>query len=1092
MHFSPPVHGRCHMGSDLKSGESSGQENNCMAASEFELENVSAMLDESSMEEVSPAESDTLHFLSLSDWPDMSYDVSSQDISIHIPLHRLLALILQNALRRCYGEPIVADSNSAAFANPIPSIKLDFFGHFLGSCHPNGFSGFILEYPLRIRVFCAQEHAGMWRKNGDAVILAYEWYRSARWSEQSLELDLFLLQCCAALAPPDHYVTRILERFGLSSYLSLNLEQSNEFEPILVQEMLSLIIQIIKERRFCGLTTAESLQRELVYKLAIGDATHSQLVKSLPRDLSKNDQIQKILDNVAVYSHPTGMKQGKYSLRPTYWKELDLYHPRWNSKDLQVAEERYLRFCSVSALITQVPKWTMIYYPLRGVARIATCRVTLRIVHAVLYYAACSGKMTGSRAPDGVLITALHLLSLALDICSSQKESVDQSWYSEDRIPLLAFSCRDTGIGQNDNFDDWSLLALLVFVMRTHKNDNFENLMEAGSCNISSLIESLLKKFAELDKGCLTKLQKLAPEVVNNLSQSVVSCDKGGQASAFDSEKRKAKARERQSAILEKMRVAQTKFMASVGSTTNDDMDGSNIGQETSPFEVGHGSEELAKDVCSLCRDPNSRRPLSFLILLQKSRLLSFVDKGPPSWQQNCQSKRHGSTTANELGMPVGCSSVSGDSELSSSSQLSQLVQNAVNEFASDARPGEIDAFVEYLSARFPLVRNIQIPCTSYDQRERAKHSFETLEEHVYMSIQKEIKDNSVVTTSIPGEEINEVADGSIISHRNPESFLLRRYVAALSRKTTEYPLASENEAVNDRASSESTSQILPHDGFGPSDCDGMHLSSCGHAVHQGCLDRYLSSLKERSVRRIGFEGGHIVDPDQGEFLCPVCRGLANSVLPSLPGDSLIKRHTLMSVGSSPHASGSLAIPEKVTQLHLQEGLFLLQSSAKMVGKREIFKAYSLPQSRDVKTYLEPVICTLSGMYIPDGREKFAGSARNSRSIILWDTLRYSILSAEIAARCAKTSMTRVYNLESLYNELKSSSGFIYSLLLKIVQSIRSTNAIDVLLRFRGVKLFAESICSGISVDKISSETSEQGGKAAFIAAPLTMPQYHW
>lgn len=48
-------------------------------------------------------------------------------------------------------------------------------------------------------------------------------------SEQGLELDLFLLQCCAALAPADLYVRRILERFGLSDYLFLSLERSSEY-----------------------------------------------------------------------------------------------------------------------------------------------------------------------------------------------------------------------------------------------------------------------------------------------------------------------------------------------------------------------------------------------------------------------------------------------------------------------------------------------------------------------------------------------------------------------------------------------------------------------------------------------------------------------------------------------------------------------------------------------------------------------------------------------------------------------------------------------------------------------------------------------
>lgn len=73
--------------------------------------------------------------------------------------------------------------------------------------------------------------------------------------------------------------------------------------------MLTLIIQIVKERRFCGLSTADNIKRELVYRLAIGDATHSQLLKSLPRHLAKSNQLQEVLDMLAVYSNPSGMKQ---------------------------------------------------------------------------------------------------------------------------------------------------------------------------------------------------------------------------------------------------------------------------------------------------------------------------------------------------------------------------------------------------------------------------------------------------------------------------------------------------------------------------------------------------------------------------------------------------------------------------------------------------------------------------------------------------------------------------------------------------------------------------------------------------------------
>lgn len=53
-------------------------------------------------------------------------------------------------------------------------------------------------------------------------------------SEQGLELDLFLLQCCGALAPADSYVNKLLSRFGLSNYLSLNPDVTNEYVPIVL------------------------------------------------------------------------------------------------------------------------------------------------------------------------------------------------------------------------------------------------------------------------------------------------------------------------------------------------------------------------------------------------------------------------------------------------------------------------------------------------------------------------------------------------------------------------------------------------------------------------------------------------------------------------------------------------------------------------------------------------------------------------------------------------------------------------------------------------------------------------------------------
>ncbi|XP_008442546.2 E3 ubiquitin-protein ligase PRT6 isoform X1 [Cucumis melo] len=1002
-------------------------------------------------------EIDALHFLSLSSWPNIVYDVSSQDISIHIPLHRLLSLLLQKALSSCFSESGVPSATGASSSN-LSSEYVDFFKSVLTDCHPYGFSSFVMEHPLRIKVFCAEVNAGMWRRNGDAALLSCELYRSIRWSEQCLELDLFLLQCCAAMAPPDLYVRRILERFRLSDYLSLNVERPSEYEPILVQEMLTLIIQVVNERRFCGLTIAESLKRELIYKLAIGDATHSQLVKALPRDLSKCHQLQEILDTIAVYSNPSGFNQGMYSLHWKYWKELDLYHPRWSLRDLQVAEERYLRSCGVSALTSQLPKWTKIYPPFRGLARIATCKTVLQFIRAVLFYSVFAEISTKSRAPDSVLLSALHLLALALDVCFQQKESRDQSFDAPDSIPLLLFAAEEIEEGLAYGFGRQSLLSLLILLMKMHKKEGRENLLEAGSCNLSSLVESLLKKFSEIDSHCMGKVQQLAPEILGYLSQSVPTSTTSRPAETSDSEKRKAKARERQAAILEKMRAEQSKFLASVDASVDDD--DTEFGQEPEKPNVSDDAEQ-SETVCSLCHDSSSSVPISFLILLQKSKLVSLIDRGPVSWDQPYWRDEHASTTSKRDIDQSGVSTSSAGSVVISSPQLAELIQNAVKEYTNHGLPGEVGAFLDFLKSHFPPLRDIQVPGTSNVKGEKIIFSFDTLEEDIYLSVFKEMHD-TLHSKFHEGEKISTVASGE-----DSRSVLHVKYIAALSRELAENRSTSES-ARNVHMPVESSQPTILNE-IGPIDCDGIYLSSCGHAVHQGCLDRYLSSLKERFARRIVFEGGHIVDPEQGEFLCPVCRRLSNSTLPAFPREfQKIWNPRTSSVGTLSHVSGHLnKSNERVNPLYIQEAVALLQSAAKAVGKNNVLKDISVHRHKKVSRNLEAVSLVLSKLYFSWKQDKLISSSRVNPSILMWDTLKYSLVSMEIAAR-SKTDMNPSIGLNTLYKELKTSGGFVLSLLLKVIHSVKCEDSLLLLQRLCGIQRFADSICSGMSNENAS------------------------
>jgi E3 ubiquitin-protein ligase UBR3 len=55
----------------------------------------------------------------------------------------------------------------------------------------------------------------------------------------------------------------------------------------------------------------------------------------------------------------------------------------------------------------------------------------------------------------------------------------------------------------------------------------------------------------------------------------------------------------------------------------------------------------------------------------------------------------------------------------------------------------------------------------------------------------------------------------------------------------------------------------------------GVHVQSCGHHVHLSCHESYLKSLAPTRPQNLNIE--------HGEFSCPRCRQLANSVLPLSP-----------------------------------------------------------------------------------------------------------------------------------------------------------------------------------------------------------------
>eukprot|EP01119_Soliformovum_irregulare_P010036 TRINITY_DN2433_c0_g1_i1.p1 TRINITY_DN2433_c0_g1~~TRINITY_DN2433_c0_g1_i1.p1 ORF type:complete len:1610 (+),score=459.01 TRINITY_DN2433_c0_g1_i1:619-4830(+) len=63
----------------------------------------------------------------------------------------------------------------------------------------------------------------------------------------------------------------------------------------------------------------------------------------------------------------------------------------------------------------------------------------------------------------------------------------------------------------------------------------------------------------------------------------------------------------------------------------------------------------------------------------------------------------------------------------------------------------------------------------------------------------------------------------------------------------------------------------------------GIEMSSCGHVIHAECFERYQASIQQRARSMEMYEGRGVVNVEQGEFLCPLCRTISNTVVPTVP-----------------------------------------------------------------------------------------------------------------------------------------------------------------------------------------------------------------
>ncbi|KAL4165891.1 hypothetical protein KRP22_014598 [Phytophthora ramorum] len=157
----------------------------------------------------------------------VKYDVSTQPVSFHYPLHGLLASFLIESL---YYGPSPAPGSAIPWITNWSVLLDKSMAKVLQLSEGEEQNEFVrhkktmliygmMEYPLRSLVLCAQISCGLWIRNGQNMQRQMLNYTSPPWCSELRDLDLFLVQVSATIVGFPKFLTIFFDRFGLSEWL---------------------------------------------------------------------------------------------------------------------------------------------------------------------------------------------------------------------------------------------------------------------------------------------------------------------------------------------------------------------------------------------------------------------------------------------------------------------------------------------------------------------------------------------------------------------------------------------------------------------------------------------------------------------------------------------------------------------------------------------------------------------------------------------------------------------------------------------------------------------------------------------------------
>ncbi|XP_070697048.1 E3 ubiquitin-protein ligase UBR2 isoform X3 [Pempheris klunzingeri] len=180
----------------------------------------------------------------------------------------------------------------------------------------------------------------------------------------------------------------------------------------------------------------------------------------------------------------------------------------------------------------------------------------------------------------------------------------------------------------------------------------------------------------------------------------------------------------------------------------------------------------------------------------------------------------------------------------------------------------------------------------------------------------------------------------------------------------------------------------------------GIHTASCGHIMHATCWQRYFEAVQLKEQRRQQRLRGHTsYDVENGEFLCPLCECLSNTVIPLLP-------HTHSPDHSVDHPSLEVWLKmtsQQIAALHSahrkqSEGVAEGAEPAIPEGFKVDFRPHgdvTLPLRKPFSSSVSAMITTFSMSTYKVGLKVNPNELDPRVPMVVWSTCAYTIQSIE-------------------------------------------------------------------------------------------------